>query len=668
MPKAEKDTMSYIHGSDQIEDQHSDLLFSLEYNLSYQRTVGVHLSVLRRSIADNRLRAARLSHAFGRDLDDRELLGSFIMTERINGDRKENCGVNDGARINSGSKKRQSWFVNRLGVVDVQLAMEYLRSRRPHGNCLRQRKNEETNSVAEAVAMAYFPEMTGRITDREVRAKYRYHPLLCDSDPGALYPSLSRTNGRIWKRRFFVDGWDETDHPFLSEFYKDVPPPDAGTKWTASEVERLIDTIGGKGNSDGNSGSDGNDNIYENNLFDSNRKRNDSLNDNRCGTSSTGISDLGNIDFDEVAKSLYQNLNERKYGTNMRKFPISFQRSAAACSAKYASSAARHCVARGEMKAAMKRRRTRALLPLTSITKEESLRILSAVSCDPHRRPRWIDVARATKSRLTPWQCFVHYRTHFSGAPTGSSGAAPSSSSSSISSSAWTPSEDELLLKYVAYFGGPRMAINRATGQVLARRAFPHRSGQGIFKRAQIGGINPNYDGPAGVDVVGKGRAWTEEEERRLVLCMKVYKDHKPSAIAGASAHFPSRHPTQLWEKWHRNLNPSFSRDPWTAKEDCRLVDAVRAASVRHRHGPWGEIAILFPNRTKAQLCNRWNEVVTEGDLLEDLKNRMKMQEAMGGRRMCYRRNGKIAGEIGKFDPDDFVMRAKRPHLESEEE
>uniref|UniRef100_A0A7S1BEJ5 Myb-like domain-containing protein n=1 Tax=Corethron hystrix TaxID=216773 RepID=A0A7S1BEJ5_9STRA len=133
-------------------------------------------------------------------------------------------------------------------------------------------------------------------------------------------------------------------------------------------------------------------------------------------------------------------------------------------------------------------------------------------------------------------------------------------------------------------------------------------------------------------------------------------------------AHFPSRHPTQLWEKWHRNLNPSFSRDPWTAKEDCRLVDAVRAASVRHRHGPWGEIAILFPNRTKAQLCNRWNEVVTEGDLLEDLKNRMKMQEAMGGRRMCYRRNGKIAGEIGKFDPDDFVMRAKRPHLESEEE
>ena len=128
-------------------------------------------------------------------------------------------------------------------------------------------------------------------------------------------------------------------------------------------------------------------------------------------------------------------------------------------------------------------------------TKEESMAIIEQVHVH-HGSPPWPEVARSI--HRTAWQCLLAYRTKLT-----SSRSLP-----------FTPSEDELLLKTVAAMG-PQWVLNLGSAADLAARFFPERSPKQVLARMNASLVNPN----------NAREVWSDEEERRLVLCMKVYRD-----------------------------------------------------------------------------------------------------------------------------------------------
>mmetsp|Transcript_20263 Transcript_20263/g.40444 ORF Transcript_20263/g.40444 Transcript_20263/m.40444 type:complete len:558 (+) Transcript_20263:51-1724(+) len=535
-----------VEASDQdLREQRSALLSALHANLSYQTQVRDRVVSLRGIISDNRSAACRLSHALGVDLRDRELLGR---------------AVSGGAGIGGATDGNKDWFKNRLDEDQLKKVKKYLTDRTQSGSVVAGAVGVATNTMKKATA---FPEL------KRVRRMHRYYPILSDAgDPRIVYPSLYTGKDRTWKRRFLVDGWDETDHPHLpktSQSGEAVVPPGIWKKWTRDETDALKESVreqiaAAAGRTDRHQNSDG-----------------------AVGTES--------IDFEHIAARL----GRRSDASALPRLPL---RSAAACRAKYRSLVA-------------------GCLPTAPAAGQGGT---------GRRRHDWIAVARDAGAGATPWQIFVHSRRR---PPPPGGGGLPTAPPGC---DGWTVAEDGLLLKHVARHGGPRMAVSATSGLAIARRALPQRTGYGVQKRAHKGSYNPNYFGtdeaPAELkeggdrdengkvqhrgEGKGRGRPWTEVEERRLVLCMRIYKNYRPSAVAGAAMHFPLRQPSSLWEKWNRNLDPSFSRSPWTAEDDRKLLDAVETVGQHN----FKEIANLFPNRTKKQLLHRWNEIVPIKQLL----------------------------------------------------
>lgn len=128
-------------------------------------------------------------------------------------------------------------------------------------------------------------------------------------------------------------------------------------------------------------------------------------------------------------------------------------------------------------------------------TKEQSMKVLEQVHLH-NGTPSWEEIA-ADVDRST-WQCLTAYMTKLS-----SSRPQP-----------FTPPEDELLLKIVAA-AGPQYVLNTAVAADLAARFFPDRSAKQVLSRLNGSLVNPN----------NARDVWLDEEERRLVLCMKVYRD-----------------------------------------------------------------------------------------------------------------------------------------------
>ena len=173
---------------------------------------------------------------------------------------------------------------------------------------------------------------------------------------------------------------------------------------------------------------------------------------------------VDNLDFDEVARAL----EERSKG----KLPTADPRTGQDCRLKYLD--------------------TRKQRPFT---KEESLRILEQVHLH-NGSPPWQNVA-ADIDR-TAWQCLLAYESKLSRTRT----------------SPWIASEDEMLLKYVAAMG-PQWVLTMGSASDLTARLFPDRSPKQVMARANSSLVNPNL----ARDV------WSDDEERKLVLGMKVYRD-----------------------------------------------------------------------------------------------------------------------------------------------
>lgn len=184
------------------------------------------------------------------------------------------------------------------------------------------------------------------------------------------------------------------------------------------------------------------------------------------------------LDFAKVARTL----EERTKSVDKAKCPTARPRSADDCRLKYAE--------------------TRRENP--PFTKEESMRILEQVHLHDGKPP-WQDVASSLNR--TAWQCLLSYERKLT----------------SSRSSPWTRQEDEVLLKYVAAMG-PQWVLTLGSAADLSAQVLPNRSPKQVLARANTTLVNPNFIH----DV------WSDEEERKLVLCMKVYRD-TPNPIMRAA-------------------------------------------------------------------------------------------------------------------------------------
>jgi hypothetical protein len=234
----------------------------------------------------------------------------------------------------------------------------------------------------------------------------------------------------------------------------------------------------------------------------------------------------------------------------------------------------------------------------------------------------------------TAWECFVQYQTQLRPRP----------------SLQWTPQQDQLLLRYVAA-AGPQCVWNNNVASTTARNQallvsasdasghllehlstalLPDKTRSQILQRIHHTLVNPKLSSDP----------WTADEERKLVICLKMYHDYylnEPSSSSvaavrrGAAAppeaaavtkalnaiaehHLAHRSPKSVADKWKKSLDPGHSSLPFTDDEDAELV---RVASANPSTG-WAELCRAhFPSRHPERVAKRWAEVATNEQILE---------------------------------------------------
>jgi len=233
-------------------------------------------------------------------------------------------------------------------------------------------------------------------------------------------------------------------------------------------------------------------------------------------------------------------------------------------------------------------------------TEEESFQILE-LAHKHNYHPPWEQVALALNSRRTPWQCFQHFQQ---------------SLNAQMKGMKWTPRTDELLFKYLV-LQGPRFLLSSHSAGEICRKIMHDRSITEVTNRASRTLLNPNFI----------NEQWSEEDERKLVMLMKVYKND-PNPVSKVWLHYPYRARSSVREKWYRSLSPEFSQRPWTKDEDRALLSAV----AKYPTGlvDWTIIAKEIPNRRVRNLRNRWVELVDEETLLRYRQERLLANQLEG--------------------------------------
>lgn len=252
-------------------------------------------------------------------------------------------------------------------------------------------------------------------------------------------------------------------------------------------------------------------------------------------------------------------------------------------------------------------------------TKEESLATLQQIHSQGSK-PSW---TRIRISGRTTWQTFCHHQKMKLTNP------------ASTNDGAWTPLQDEFLLKYMAAMG-PQYILSIAESCRLSISMLQDKSPKNIMARANQSLLNPNL----------ARSAWSTEEDMTLVLGMKIYQnDANPLVPAGN--HLPRRASQSITAKWYRSLNPFYSTTPWTPGEDQRLIDVVKANNEMVMS--WSELAQkYFPDRNPRTIQARWTEVASSHDFLQKYGEALKKRKA----------RGTVLGT------NDFVLRIRRSSLD----
>jgi hypothetical protein len=288
----------------------------------------------------------------------------------------------------------------------------------------------------------------------------------------------------------------------------------------------------------------------------------------------------------------------------------------------------------------------------------------------------WSDVVASFNEHFgakqrTRWECFVHYQTKVN-----------------LPKLQWTLPQDQLLLRYVAAMG-PQCVWNSPNCDAvtdLSTSFLQDKSRQQIIQRIHQSLCNPKLSSDP----------WTADEERKLVVCLKIYHDAflapaGPSDDGGQQAssaavskalnaiaehHFPHRSNKAVCDKWKKGLDPGHSSLPFTDEEDARLVEV---ASSFPQLG-WADLCReYFPSRHPERAAKRWAEVASNQQILD--RERLVPGDSGGssatavrlpkkGRRRQHG-NGQAtassdaerndAHETGDmFSTDDFCLRIKR--------
>jgi Myb-like DNA-binding domain len=173
---------------------------------------------------------------------------------------------------------------------------------------------------------------------------------------------------------------------------------------------------------------------------------------------------------------------------------------------------------------------------------------------------------------------------------------------STAATTTWTPAEDQLLLKFMLA-AGPQLLLDTNhpfLGQrgSLCQEILPDKTKRQILDRIHSSSLNPK---------LAEGD-WTDDEERKLTVLMKVYGGD----LLAASTHL-ARAPKAVSDKWQRTLNPEYLTGPFSKDDDARLVLMIRSQPELG----WRDIARQhFPQRHPQRLMNRWLELATDQDLI----------------------------------------------------
>lgn len=234
--------------------------------------------------------------------------------------------------------------------------------------------------------------------------------------------------------------------------------------------------------------------------------------------------------------------------------------------------------------------------------------------------PDWQVVADSLPNNRTAWECLVAYQTKLRPAK----------------HSDWTQQEDQLLLRYVAA-AGPQFVVDGGPMIHLAARLMPDRSRKQILIRVNQSILNPN----------NSHDAWSDDEERLLALCMKVYSN-TPNGLYRASMHLKNRSNRSVADKWQRSLNPEYKIRPFTKEEDATLMQVARA---NPKMG-WTELSRqYFRERHPQRLSARWSELANDQDILARSGESLVSKQGSKKRRV---------DDEARLELDDFVVHIQK--------